>query len=79
MTTRITIDPITRLELLPADGGKPIRMAKSADTDTSCPHVFRFTVPGNPPPVDGVAIYVDQTRIASWNEIDAVELIGKKP
>lgn len=53
-------------------------LPNSADAsgNTTCPGVFTLTVEGVPFAVDTVTIYVDQTIMGNWNEIDAVELVG---
>jgi hypothetical protein len=58
--------------------GEPITLPNSADApgNTSCPGVFTVDVTGVDTPVDYVVIYIDQTEIRNWNEIDAVELVG---
>ena len=47
--------------------------------NTLCPGVFSVTVDDFSRPVVGVVIQLDQTIGGSWNEIDAVELIGSQP
>ncbi len=42
-----------------------------------CPYVFSVPVSGIDFPVAGIRITVDQENLGSWNEIDAVELVGQ--
>lgn len=58
--------------------GEELELRGSADEpgNTTCPGVFSLAVSGVDFPVDTVTIYVDQTIGGSWNEIDAVELVG---
>jgi hypothetical protein len=53
-------------------------LPNSADSSgtTTCPGVFTLIVEDVPFAVDTVTIYVDQTIMGNWNEIDAVELVG---
>lgn len=67
---------ISRIEIIPADGNPPILIDNSSDTNETCPSVFSVNLPPNMPLSDGVIIHLDQTRIETWNEIDAVELVG---
>ncbi len=69
---------ITSIELLAAQGGRKIAVPNSADPDTTCPHVFRLKVSADTP-INGVIIHLDQSIGGSWNEIDAVQLVGRKP
>jgi hypothetical protein len=46
------------------------------EASEDCPRVFTIDVSGLDTPVDTVAITVNQSVVGSWNEIDAVELIG---
>ena len=66
---------ITSVELIPEEGDFTIPIANSADTRTACPGVFSLDV-NLSLNVIGVIIRLDQTLIADWNEIDAVELVG---
>lgn len=44
--------------------------------NTDCPGVFTIEITEELPPINTVIIYLDQTLTGSWNEIDAVELVG---
>ncbi|MBN1920805.1 MAG: hypothetical protein JW892_06135 [Anaerolineae bacterium] len=46
-------------------------------TDEDCPHVLTIPVEGIEERVFGVRITLDQSIIQSWNEIDAVQLVGR--
>jgi len=68
---------ITSIDLIPADGSAAIPVPKSADSAlTVCPRVFAVTLSGITQPISAVAIHLDQTKSASWNEIDAVQMLG---
>ena len=47
--------------------------------NTACPHVLTIPVDGFDQAVNSVRIEFDQSIIGSWNEIDAVQLIGSRP
>lgn len=72
---------ITGVDLLPAEGSKPIPVPDSADPGTECPGVLKLdlTQMDDLLMIQGVVIHLDQTLTGSWNEIDAVELVGVKP
>ncbi len=44
---------------------------------SECPRVFRVPVEGVEAPLTGVRLTFDQSVIGDWNEIDAVQLVGK--
>jgi hypothetical protein len=67
---------ITAVDLIPAEGDDLITVDNSADPGTDCPGVFSLNLPEDLPEVMGVVIYLDQSIGGSWNEIDAVELVG---
>lgn len=46
-------------------------------TNENCPHVLTIPIEGINDPVTGVRISLDQSVIGNWDEIDAVQLIGK--
>lgn len=69
---------IVSVALIPQDGGQPIDVRGSADPGTDCPGIFSLDVSlTDTGPVVGVSIHLDQTITGSWNEIDAVQLIGR--
>jgi hypothetical protein len=71
---------ITSISLVRADGDGEIRISDSADSsDTPCPGVFTVDLPDDMPLVNGVTLHLDQALTGSWNEIDAVELVGRAP
>ncbi len=47
--------------------------------NTACPYVLTIPVDGFEQAVNSVRIEFDQSIIGSWNEIDAVQLIGSRP
>lgn len=67
---------ITGIAIIPTGGGNPIPIRSSADPGGDCPTVFSITLPGGLPETNKVVIYLDQSALANWNEIDAVELVG---
>jgi hypothetical protein len=68
---------ITSIDLIPADGSAAIPVPKSADSALkACPGVFSVTLSGVTQPINAVAIHLDQTKSASWDEIDAVQMLG---
>ncbi len=70
---------IVRVEVIDAQTNKAIKIANSADKpgNTPCPGVFSINITDSLPAVNGVVIYLDQSQIGKWDEIDAVELVGK--
>jgi len=54
----------------------PLEDSADAVGNTPCPGVFTVDASAVSVPIDFVVIYLDQAEIASWNEIDAVELVG---
>ncbi len=72
---------IVSVELV-LEGGDTVEVPDSADPvgNTDCPGVFTVDVAGlSDEPVSGVIINLDQSLTGSWNEIDAVELVGTQP
>lgn len=67
---------IVRVALLAAEDGTEIPLRNSADPGTPCMGIFSIDVPNGLPEVNGVVIYLDQSELGDWNEIDAVELVG---
>lgn len=69
---------IIAVEVANSSSGESFSLSDSADPpgNTPCPGVFSLDVLGAETPVDTVTIYLDQTIGGSWNEIDAVELVG---
>jgi hypothetical protein len=70
---------IVRVEVIDAQAGKAVKIANSADKpgNTPCPGVFSINITDSLPAVNGVVIHLDQRQIGQWDEIDAVELVGK--
>ncbi|MBL8134427.1 MAG: hypothetical protein JNL42_21380, partial [Anaerolineae bacterium] len=69
---------IFRVELSSSATGEAFDLPDSADPvgNTACPGIFTLDISGITEPVDTVTIFLDQTLTGSWNEIDAVELVG---
>lgn len=55
---------------------EPLPNSTDAPGNTLCPGVFTVDISDIDTPVDLVRIYLDQSIGGSWNEIDAVELVG---
>lgn len=69
---------IVGLDLLPADGGAPISVGGVEDASgIPCPGILVVDILEDTPPISGVALHLDQSITGSWNEIDAVRLIGR--
>ncbi len=70
---------IIAVELVNSETGEVIELENSADPvgNTPCPGIFSIFIEGVETPVNGVIIHLDQSEVRSWNEIDAVELIGE--
>lgn len=68
---------IVNLVVFPVDSEDPLILENSVDSDaSSCPHVFSYDVSGIDVPVDRVGLFIDQSTIKNWTEVDAVELVG---
>jgi len=67
---------INRVDLVLADGSGVLTIENSEDTDTPCPGVFTLDFDRTKDAVFGVRIYLDQSVMNDWNEIDAVQLVG---
>ncbi|MEO0565392.1 MAG: hypothetical protein AAF125_25015, partial [Chloroflexota bacterium] len=67
---------IVRVDLIPADGSAPIEIPDSFDSGTPCPGTFSLSFDETSVAVFGVRIWLDQSLIGDWNEIDAVQLVG---
>lgn len=68
---------ITSIELIPAEGGENLVIENSASPVTDCPSIFELSIESVEPIfISGMVIHLDQTLTGTWNEIDAVELVG---
>ncbi|MCU0465426.1 MAG: pre-peptidase C-terminal domain-containing protein [Anaerolineae bacterium] len=72
---------ITSVELSNSATGEIFAIPDSADPvgNTPCPGVFTVSVSDVETAFDTITIYIDQAPVASWTEIDAVELVGIDP
>jgi hypothetical protein len=72
---------ITSVLLTNSDTGEVMMLPDSADPvgNTPCPGVFTVTVSGATAAFNQVTVFIDQSTVASWTEIDAVELVGIDP
>jgi hypothetical protein len=68
---------IIRLEVVTAGSDYIVVWEDGPRTGEDCPHVLTIPVEGIEERVFGVRITLDQSIIQSWNEIDAVQLIGR--
>lgn len=68
---------IVAVELISADGTQVLSVPNSSDMSTDCPSIFSLAVPELGVPVFAVRIWLEQSLIGNWNEIDAVELVGR--
>ncbi|MCC6905246.1 MAG: hypothetical protein IT326_05330, partial [Anaerolineae bacterium] len=66
---------IVRVEVIDLNGAATEVYSAQPAASAACPEVLQIAVQ-NVPTVNTVKIYLDQSVIGSWNEIDAVELIG---
>lgn len=69
---------IIGVELFNIETGNTVGIPNSVDPpgNTSCPGIFSLDISNIDTPMNGVVIYLDQEIGGSWNEIDAVELVG---
>jgi hypothetical protein len=72
---------IVEVAVMNSRTGSKVILPNSADPvgNTPCPGVFTIPVSGLAESFDMVTIYLDQSTVASWTEIDAVELVGVDP
>jgi len=72
---------ITEVVVMNSRTGNRVSLPNSADPvgNTPCPGVFTIPVSGLSDAFDIVTIYLDQSSVTSWTEIDAVELVGADP
>lgn len=72
---------IIEVAVMNSSTGDKVILPNSADPvgNTPCPGVFSIPVSGLAESFDMVTIYLDQSTVASWTEIDAVELVGVDP
>jgi hypothetical protein len=72
-----TPDQVVRVELIDTEGNyHEVYTAEPVDMGDDCPYVLTVLVDEGEYQAVGVRITVDQSVIGSWNEIDAVELVG---
>jgi ligand-binding sensor domain-containing protein len=68
-------DQVTLVELLDIEGNYHEVYSGQPDSQDECPYTLSIAIEADYYAL-GVRITLDQTVLASWNEIDAVELIG---
>ncbi len=56
--------------------GMPMTVWEGADTTEPCPGVLEVRVEITSTQVSVVRIDLDESRTGTWNQIDAVELVG---
>ncbi len=70
-------DQVVQVDLIALDGEiVPIYTQEQSDMTAECPYTLALELDETEFPVQGVRITVDQSFLGSWNEIDAVELVG---
>lgn len=69
---------VVKVELLDTSGNYHVVYEAAALWQDLCPYVLKISVENADYQVLSIRITIDQTVVQSWNEIDAVELIGKK-
>ncbi len=76
---------IIAVNLLPLDDSSPFLLFAGTDPATACPEVLSISAPSGEAQAKsigleilaaGIQIDLDQTLTGSWNEIDAVEMVG---
>ena len=72
---------IVKVEVFAEGDSVTIELPNSVDppNNTPCPGVFTIIIDEPMPAISAVTIYVNQIIGGSWNEIDAVELVGTLP
>ncbi len=68
---------ISRVTLIDAEG-EGLVVWEGTDNTEPCPAVLTVRVPTLPGPVATVRIDLDESRTGTWDEIDAVELVGTR-
>lgn len=66
---------ISRVTLLDASGTGQV-VWEGVDETAPCPGLLAVSLPPTETPVSAVRIDLDESRTGSWNQIDAVELVG---
>lgn len=69
---------IVRLDVVDANGGLHT-VYEGVSPTLDCPVTVPYDIVGVDYPVAEIVIYLDQTITGSWNELDAVQLIGTAP
>ena len=69
---------VSKVELLDTAGNYHVVYEAAPAWQDLCPFVLKITVDDADYQVLSIRITIDQTVVQSWNEIDAVELVGKK-
>jgi serine protease Do len=67
---------VVSVEVIDETGGYYTIWEGDPEEDAACPRVFSLSVTGVDFPIEGVRLHLDQTN-GSWNEIDAVRLVGR--
>lgn len=66
---------ISQVTVISANG-ESVVVYTATPAESACPQILTVDVTGVTFPVNQVEIVVDQTNHPSWNEIDAVEMVG---
>jgi hypothetical protein len=72
-----TPDYVTKVEVMDIQGNYREVYSAPGAAVSECPYVLSIPVTGVNEYVYGVRVTIDQTNAAYWNEIDAVELVGR--
>ena len=67
---------ITEVEVRDEDGDYHTVWTGTPSEEQDCPRIFSIDVDDVDVAIDAVRIHLDQSIIGSWNEIDAVQLVG---
>ncbi len=67
---------IVRVDVKEASGTPHTVYAGAPLVSPECPRIFTVAISGVTAKVNSVVVYLDQSVIGKWDEIDAVELVG---
>jgi hypothetical protein len=67
---------IVRIEVVEESGAKQVVYEGMPIASQECPRIFSVGITDVTAKVNRVIVHIDQTVLATWNEIDAVELVG---
>jgi hypothetical protein len=70
---------VIKVEVIDASGQATVVATPQAATMTECPFILNVPISSVIAPIQKVRLTIDQSELAEWVEIDAVELVGAKP